>query len=336
MLIEVINDPEGFMDGIQVGDSFKDLIPQTEMKKFHAFIRKVGAKGFDFAPQINITRDNTSYSLSLMGMLQEDAVYASAIQVPSYLTFIYEDLMKIINELGRQLRNSQRKSATKTEFNHDTQKILNDYSQLNNELVSMQRELAIKNHELTKAYKNIEKLSLTDPLTGAGNRRHFMETIAGEIDRSVRYGHPLSLIMLDIDFFKKVNDTYGHSAGDKVLQNFTACCETTLRNSDCFFRIGGEEFAILLINADIESAKISAERIRKMIAEIEIEFENKIIQITTSSGVAELNKNENIDTFMKRADLALYKAKNSGRNRVICATATPSQNKACNFDITTT
>jgi len=317
VLHEIIDDPGNFLSTIHMGASVKIIISPVDIARFYDFISRVQINGYDFVAKVHINNGNGSYSFSLMGMLQREVIYISAIQVPEYLFFVYEDMMKIINDQGRMLRTAQKKSSHH-EITNDTKKILDDYSQLNNELVSMQRELAIKNHELTDAYKNIEKLSLTDPLTGAGNRRHFMETISAEMDRSARYGQPLSLIMFDIDFFKKVNDTYGHLGGDVVLQEFTSCCMTTMRNSDGFFRVGGEEFAALLVNTDIDSARFLADRIRCRVEGLELEFENQNIQITTSAGVAELLATEGGDSFMHRADSALYRAKQSGRNKVVC------------------
>lgn len=170
--------------------------------------------------------------------------------------------------------------------------------------------------------KNLE-LELTrqahlDYLTGLSNRRHFMEQAEIELSRAIRYNTQLSVLMLDIDFFKNVNDTYGHQVGDAVLQALSKICQETLRQVDIAGRIGGEEFAILLPEAEVKEALEVAERLRETVAKTEVDIPVGLpIQFTVSIGVAAvINKNVNIDTLLNQADKALYKAKETGRNKV--------------------
>ncbi|MCG8684636.1 MAG: GGDEF domain-containing protein, partial [Desulfobacterales bacterium] len=147
--------------------------------------------------------------------------------------------------------------------------------------------------------------------------RFFTETTQKEIERSKRYNASLSLLLLDIDFFKKINDTYGHAAGDQVLKQFVASIEPALRNSDIFCRIGGEEFSILLVETDLKLAKNIAERIRALVEDLEVCFDTKIIRFTVSVGLSQLLiDDDNFDKLMKRTDDALYQAKKAGRNQV--------------------
>ncbi len=143
-----------------------------------------------------------------------------------------------------------------------------------------------------------------------------MELAEVEFDRSKRYGHELSLLALDIDHFKNINDTYGHQAGDKVLESISQCCNELIRNSDIFGRLGGEEFSILLPETDLNSAKQTAQRVLDSVSNLKVNYDNQVIQFTTSIGIAQVTKQcVSLEQLMKESDDALYKAKNAGRNR---------------------
>ncbi|WP_457640738.1 GGDEF domain-containing protein [Persephonella sp.] len=152
-----------------------------------------------------------------------------------------------------------------------------------------------------------------DPLTGIYNKSKFNQLLQLELERSKRYGRPLSLILFDIDYFKKINDTYGHQAGDYVLKTLAQIVSSNIRATDYFARWGGEEFVILAPETDIEGAQILAEKIRKTIEEYPFDTVGKV---TSSFGVTEASLKDTPDSFVKRADVALYKAKDRGRNRV--------------------
>jgi diguanylate cyclase (GGDEF)-like protein/PAS domain S-box-containing protein len=157
-----------------------------------------------------------------------------------------------------------------------------------------------------------------DYLTGLSNRRHFMEQAEVEMSRAVRYDTPLSLLMIDIDLFKNVNDTYGHQVGDIVLQALSKICQETLRQVDVAGRLGGEEFAIILPETDSNEALEVAERLRTIVAKTEVAIPVGLpIHFRVSIGVTTLgNKDINIDTLLNQADKALYEAKETGRNKV--------------------
>lgn len=174
------------------------------------------------------------------------------------------------------------------------------------------------------AHKLVEhelaRLAQTDFLTGLANRRHFMMLAEQELSRTLRYGGPLSVLMLDIDHFKIINDTYGHKTGDIVLQRFAGIIKQALREIDIIGRVGGEEFAIVMPQTDIQPALEAAERLCKLIAGAEVPLDQGLpVHFTVSIGVATLAGTDvNLDTLLGQADHALYEAKNSGRNRV-CA-----------------
>ncbi len=165
--------------------------------------------------------------------------------------------------------------------------------------------------------KRVQKLAITDGLTKLFNSRHFYQQLDQELDRSSRYHHPLSLLLLDIDDFKHFNDTYGHLEGDKVLVGIGTTIKTCLRTIDSAYRYGGEEFTILLPETSGGEATKVAERIRISISKCVFTPEpDTTVSITVSTGVTQYIANETGTDFVKRADHAMYTSKNSGKNRV--------------------
>ena len=160
-----------------------------------------------------------------------------------------------------------------------------------------------------------------DALTNLNNRRQFELRLGQEIATTKRQKNPLCAMMIDIDFFKKVNDTYGHASGDAVLRGVASIIKSALRESDIPSRYGGEEFAVLLPYTHIEEAQIVGERLRKAVESSPIPINDessdvKSINVTISMGLAEFNSQETGEELFERADKALYEAKESGRNRV--------------------
>jgi len=163
----------------------------------------------------------------------------------------------------------------------------------------------------------LRRLATIDPLTGAHNRRHFMAEATQEMERGVRYGNALSVIMIDIDLFKTINDTYGHAIGDEVLRKVVEVCRANLREVDVFGRLGGEEFAVLVPETALGGARLLAERLRRAIAEIRVPLAGADLRVTASLGVAERAMDEvSFDHLLGRADRQLYRAKQGGRDRV--------------------
>ncbi len=174
-------------------------------------------------------------------------------------------------------------------------------------------ELKYEIKEREKVEEKLRLLSTTDELTGAYNRRAFNEYLGANIDRAMRYNEHLSMFLLDIDNFKKINDTYGHDVGDLVLKALVRVVRESVRQQDIVARWGGEEFTILLPQTGKDAALQLAERLRKKIA---VNDFPKVGRITVSIGLAELQVDDTSDAWVKRADLALYQAKDSGRNIV--------------------
>jgi diguanylate cyclase (GGDEF)-like protein len=174
--------------------------------------------------------------------------------------------------------------------------------------------------ELERAYAEVERLAQTDPLTGLANRRHFMGVLAQEVERSERYGRPLSLVALDLDHFKAVNDAHGHAAGDDVLREAARALRAVCRDVDLAARMGGEEFSLLLPETDAAGARIVAERVRERIAgKAHRAPAGQTFRVTASLGVARLRPGASGEALLQAADEALYRAKAAGRNQVVLA-----------------
>ncbi len=171
----------------------------------------------------------------------------------------------------------------------------------------------------SKYHEEIYRMTIVDGLTQMYNKRYLSEVLEREVGRAVRYGRPLSAIMLDIDHFKEINDTFGHLAGDTVLKELAALVHARVRREEIVARYGGEEFAILLPETELPGAVDLAEQIRAKIAAHPFEFEGARIHVTVSGGVSMLDGAAKEDgvAFLKRADDNLYKAKRGGRNRVV-------------------
>jgi diguanylate cyclase (GGDEF)-like protein len=178
--------------------------------------------------------------------------------------------------------------------------------------------LSAANNALRETNKELHLLSITDGLTGLFNHKHIMELLDREISRSMRYGHPVSVLMLDIDHFKKINDTHGHQTGDVMMRELADLFNRMVRNSDYVGRYGGEEFLIVLHDSDAESSADTAERIRQKVQDLEVTINQEKISVTISIGVAGYPINgKDADTVISAADKALYQAKSGGRNRIV-------------------
>ena len=161
-------------------------------------------------------------------------------------------------------------------------------------------------------------MATKDVLTNSFNRRHFLNVLNKEIHRADRFVHPLTIILLDFDHLKHINDTFGHLAGDDALKTFADICRKNIREVDLLARFGGDEFVVLLPEADQDQARQIAERMRQELAQSPFEIGAKRILLTVSMGIASLlGDRDTVETLMHRADQALYAAKESGRNCIV-------------------
>lgn len=188
----------------------------------------------------------------------------------------------------------------------------------NERLLHILIERFVSEMERVKLYESVETLAITDGLTGSFVRRHFFDRLGGEIDRSKRFGFKLSVLMIDIDYFKRFNDNYGHLVGDVVLKQVADTIRSGVREVDLVGRYGGEEFAVLLVETDENLAMMVAERIRRSIEERHFQAYDERLRATVSIGCSTYSRTNQVDGAMllECADSALYQAKRQGRNRV--------------------
>src|SRR5437868_8739905 len=184
---------------------------------------------------------------------------------------------------------------------------------------AMRQSLYQSGLKLKQAYKRIEELAELDELTGSFNRRCIIRMLDDEIARAHRSQTPCSVALIDLDWFKRINDAYGHPTGDEVLRTFAITVFANIRSFDRFGRYGGEEFLLVLPDMDADRAMRALDRLRAIIADLDWSAFSPGMRVTMSAGVAALNPNETSDIFLARADSALYAAKAQGRNRITSA-----------------
>lgn len=193
------------------------------------------------------------------------------------------------------------------------QQLESQLEKLNSRVHGMENE----GETLRRRLQEKHEQAVRDPLTGLHNRLAYDERIVQEIARWKRYNQPMVLMMIDIDHFKKVNDTYGHKAGDKALVLIADQIRNNIRESDFLARFGGEEFVVLMPETDIESAIVASGKLIKAVQDCEFHYQNSKVNITISAGLAQLRKDDSTESLFKRADEAMYRAKDAGRNRCL-------------------
>jgi diguanylate cyclase (GGDEF)-like protein len=186
-------------------------------------------------------------------------------------------------------------------------------------LGKLRARLSLQKHELTVALERIEFLAMHDALTGLVNRRQMTELIHRQHVRALRTGAPFCIALIDLDHFKRINDQYGHAAGDQVLRTFAAESEKIVRATDAFGRWGGEEFVLLMPDATLASAREGAERLRRTLEATAIPVGDAVVTMTLSAGMVQFAGDETPARMIERADAALYRAKAQGRNQVVPA-----------------
>ena len=267
-----------------------------------------------------------TYTLMLSGYLPQN-LFTESVQ----LIGIMLEVVLLSFALGERMNRERQASKQATdvalhlakELNKAHEEKIKSQIEVN---ITLEKEVTKRTYDLKQAMDNLsvaneqlEALSQTDQLTGLKNRRYFDQCYGAEHKRCERNSLPISVLVLDIDFFKKINDNYGHLFGDECLKNVAfAIDKHTQRPGDIAVRYGGEEFIVLLPNTDVEGANLVAELIRKEVEAIRVEYDHKPVPITISSGVATRvpSQGEQPDSLIKMADDALYMAKENGRNRV--------------------
>jgi diguanylate cyclase len=223
-----------------------------------------------------------------------------------------------LNVRAKQRAVNDEISLLSTTFNEMADAIQERERALHEQAGGLEKAINERTAELQEQARVLEEMAITDPLTHAYNRRQFYKLAEIEMKRAEKNKQPLSVIVMDADNFKRINDRYGHQAGDQALVKLTEICQGVIRDTDLFARYGGEEFVVLMPNTDIHSAKQIAERIRQEIEEAKIETGTRKIQFTISLGVSTFFDHQDLtfDSLLTQADRALYVSKNMGRNRV--------------------
>ncbi len=224
-----------------------------------------------------------------------------------------EDLNQLKNNVSSQLLNIVKSVDLFKQKEEDREKRLHErYLQMNTRLEQMEEETQhMKVHVEAERQK-----AMTDALTSLPNRAGYDERVSAEFERWTRYKHSFSLAVADLDLFKRINDTYGHQAGDKVLRLIASILSKQSRSTDFIARYGGEEFVILMPGTSAEQASLAVDKIRKAVEKSPFNFHGQPVQITLSLGIAEVQEDDSIEGLFSRADKALYKAKELGRNRI--------------------
>jgi diguanylate cyclase (GGDEF)-like protein len=314
------------------GISFKDAPPDTMVifqQKIFIEDEQVG----NLELGLSTARTFERLEAQKFSLLKREALIILLIAFGEFLALSYI-IVRPVSHITEYLRNNIDKDGhlvdsipiiTRDEFGHMANQFNELTSQINEANEKLQskvdvadRQLLETNSQLKQLNEEFKLLSITDPLTGLFNRRHFDELMTTEINLSNRHGDDNSVLLIDIDFFKGINDTYGHFVGDTVLKALTATLQENLRQTDAVCRIGGEEFAVLCKRADPEAAMEIAEKLRKAVESTALakEIDAELI-VTISIGVASVPNERGSNTpelLFKDVDNALYYSKNHGRN----------------------
>ncbi|MFA4830095.1 MAG: diguanylate cyclase [Thermodesulfovibrionales bacterium] len=254
---------------------------------------------------IKKVRELDNENVEIILFMSQDAPYCPDLGALRYLRKPFE-----IEDLICSIKEAEDKLGLRDERNRFLIKLM-EYSE------GLEKLVEKKTAELTSANERLRALSVTDDLTGAYNRRYFFERLEEGVNQATRYGLKLSVIILDIDNFKSINDCMGHLTGDLVLREFTALLKNNFRKGETVARYGGEEFAVILPNTDEAGGLKAAEIMRKKVESKVFQTGTETINITVSIGVAEFNNGiKDLDDVIVRADMALYRAKNAGKNMV--------------------
>ncbi len=286
---------------------------------------------------------NLIFNASPIGMLVQDE-QLRPLRANETLTRILDLPPSTIEELGIPLRDLIVEETVRKEFSKHYERMMQQPMHLHdwemeirtpagrNRWIRLHGQTLVQHDEvkgivwmvedITHAYKarqQLEALSRTDPLTGLMNRRAFMERWREEVQRSQRYGYPLTFMLMDLDHFKKLNDEWGHHAGDQVLKWFASQIRNHVRPSDICARFGGEEFAILMPHTDSRAGCATAQKLRQLVSRTPCVLHSGLhIEVSFSAGLAQWHRDKPFEALFHRADEALYAAKQAGRNRVIC------------------
>jgi diguanylate cyclase len=302
----------------QIIDEIADIVSKlgtmliSEKQEYQAFLSSLTSRLSELDQHIRQAEDDSIEALKereIIGHAVEEEVLGlrSNIEVADNLEQLKSAVTERLDFLDQHFDHYQKADHEQVEISH--RQIL----KLNQRIQEMEHETEY----LRQSAEKSRDLALKDTLTGIWNRQALNELLEKEYVRWQRYGKPLSLIIWDVDFFKRVNDNYGHAAGDKVLRTIAGIFQKATRDADFIARFGGEEFMGIFPETQLENALALANKIRQKVERSKFHYEDKRVFITASAGLATFRPGDTIDDVFKRADRALYQAKQSGRNRCI-------------------
>jgi diguanylate cyclase (GGDEF)-like protein len=274
-------------------------------------------RGNELIGHVEVAVDGMYYKTILTRERKDIVLIFSAMLTCGLLLIIPTIYVKVLRPVSRLMRQAETLTAGQLETPF-TWRGNDELSRLGNALETMRRELH-------SSFVRIQEMAVTDELTGTLNRRAFLEEAGRALDLSRRYRRPLALALIDIDHFKRVNDTHGHAVGDEVLRQFAGLIESTVRKTDICARFGGEEFVVCMPETDLREASLVAEKIRVRVSAHPFPYG---LRITASLGLAASTSTHSLDTLLQEADTAMYEAKSLGRDRVIAFTPQPEQTEA--------
>ena len=315
----------------QQGKSFSTEKHKLEITAFHQAATNLSSSGDAFEnlkvqlekePRENMLQQARVFNYTVFTIVC--GVFGLSIVLGFWMAFGLSRSSKRLQLAARQVGKGNLNAFVEINSHDEMGVLAKTFNQMVGDLKQTHRILDERNQVLNLEIekrklieKELQQQATTDPLTGILNRRAFFDKARRELLRSIRYHRKVSVLMLDIDHFKEINDSHGHQGGDEILKLFAKEAANPLRTSDLIGRIGGEEFAIILPETDSGKALKIAERIRQLIQKIDASIGQKAVHFTVSVGVSEVAKGEKeISAALNRADIALYRAKDLGRNRV--------------------
>ena len=295
---------------LKLGFSTEKTVKHLEEHKYTLIMREaliilLIAIGEFIALSYIIIRPIRRMTNSLSGSVNEEGRIVR--QLPVLSNDEFGRMATIFNSLSTQLNKANDRLHSKIHLADE-------------ELLKTNRRLQKQSKELEIINQEFKELSITDPLTGIYNRRHFVELMKNDVEMTRRHGYANSMLLIDIDHFKAINDNHGHPCGDKVLIDISGILKSNLRQADTICRIGGEEFAVMCRRVDMEGAKNTAEKLRALAESTTINCGEQSVKVTISIGISTISgKDSKLDQqgMYRQADMAVYGCKNSGRNRIM-------------------
>ncbi len=316
-ILRTIVDDLGVQDLAQPGNLVTRLADRASFATFLNFLSVLRTYGSALDVEASITAQGQAVAVHLVGIRTQSELLIGGATQREGLFQVLQRLMSISSEQTAALpAPSAGVDIPASDRGDQGADLYDEISCINNEMVTLQRDLTKKNAELARLHAEVQRLAVTDELTGIYNRRGIFELGVREVERARRYSRPLSVIMFDVDHFKQVNDSYGHSAADEVLTQIAARWRKVTRQVELLGRYGGEEFIVLVAEATAADAYSVGERLRLAVGDTPFNTRAGSINVTISFGVADLTPEiRELESLIDRADRLLYQAKEAGRNR---------------------